>query len=97
MGDVTNLALCHSKFISLLLLSKLASRRPSLTGSPTGYLNVWPLPEIARHFQHLDSNTPNRRLYIPLSSRDPDPFYQQIKESTSSSLPWLLHNTTHEY
>lgn len=36
MGDVTNLALCHSKFMSLLLLSKLASRRSSLTASPTG-------------------------------------------------------------
>jgi len=52
MGDVTNLALCRSKFMSLLLLSKLASRRSSLTASPTGYPNVWPLPEIARPFQH---------------------------------------------
>ena len=51
-GDVTNLALCHSKFMSLLLLSKLASRRSSLTTSPTGCLDVWPLPEIARLFQH---------------------------------------------
>ena len=38
--DVTNLALCHSKFMSLLLLSKLASRRSSLTAYPTGYMNV---------------------------------------------------------
>ena len=40
MGDVTSLALCHSKFMSLLLLSKLASRKSSLTASPTGYLNI---------------------------------------------------------
>ena len=79
--DVTNLALCHYKFMSLLL-SKLASRRSSLTASPTGCLNTRPLPKIARHFQH--HQTPqavfisHSCLDIPIKS-DPDLFDQQIK------------------
>ena len=100
MGDVTNLALCHSEFMSLLLLSKLASRRSALTASPTGYLNVWRFLKIARRFQHhriLQATfcISHSRLDIPIKS-DLNPFYQQIKESPYLSYLTIRHIGTND-